>query len=165
MEKFLLRAKIERLDPREGKRYTDWAEGYLNLVGLTEKGPSFIFAELERDDLLYTIGDTYCYRPTIHTFYHKDTLSRYTGLKDKNGKKIFEGDIIKFQAYRHAYRGGTDWIGTVTFDDNNALGLLVGVIPYRCDSNHESRFEVQISSKDKNSFEVIGNKWDNPELL
>ena len=89
------------------------------------------------------------------------TVGQYIGIKDKNDMRIFEGDIVRFKAYR----GEPHWIGTVTYDERNALYLFVGVMPYRYDSNNESPFEVQISSKDKDTFEIIGNKWDSPELL
>ena len=90
-----------------------------------------------------------------------ETVSQYTGIKDKNNKGIFEGDIVRFRGYYQE----PHWIGTVTYDERNALYLFVGVMPYRYDSRFESKFEVQISAKDKDTFEVIGNKWDNPELL
>lgn len=90
-----------------------------------------------------------------------ETICQYTGIDDKNGVKIFEGDIVRFRGYYQE----PHWIGTVTYDERNALYLFVGVMPYRNDSRYESKFEVQISSKDKDTFEVLGNKWDNPELL
>ena len=67
-----------------------------------------------------------------------DTVSEFTGLHDKNGKHVFEGDIIKI-------KGG--------FKDFQ--WQISGV--YGC--------KHRLESTDSDRFEVIGNKWDNPELL
>jgi uncharacterized phage protein (TIGR01671 family) len=90
-----------------------------------------------------------------------ETLSQFIGLIDKNGKKIFTGDIVRFHG---GYLEG-NWIGEVKYDGPCALLVLVGYMPCRYDSRYPSRFEVQISSRDRGTFEVIGNRWDNPELL
>lgn len=89
------------------------------------------------------------------------TVGQYIGIDDKNSKRIYEGDLVYFKAFR----GEPHWIGEVVYDESCATYIFKGVMPYRYDSNNESPFEVQISSRDKDTFEVIGNKWDNPELL
>lgn len=75
------------------------------------------------------------------------TVSQYTGLTDKNGKKIFEGDIMAFTAY------GFDYVGTVEFVD--------GSFSIMCE--HASPFLDQAVSK--HGAYIIGNMHDNPELL
>ena len=73
-----------------------------------------------------------------------ETLGQYTGLKDKNGKKIFEGDVVNY--FIHNYRVGFH---------NGSFGLFsfkhVGFTPF-FDS-----VELQC--------EIVGNIHDNPELL
>ena len=69
----------------------------------------------------------------------EETVGQYTGLNDKNGKKIFEGDIL-------ALWGGIPRV--VSFEDG-AFALENTSIPMRF----------------ANKFEVIGNIMDNPELL
>ena len=92
------------------------------------------------------------------------TVGQFTGLTDKNGKKIFEGDIIKF----HKYRGEPDWTGVVKYEYCSyiAVGRMplayekrIGEEPYFCP------FEVQLSGIDKATINVIGNIHDNPELI
>lgn len=81
-----------------------------------------------------------------------ETVGQYTGLTDKNGKKIFEGDIVEGLDFT-AEDGG---YGVVTFDDG--AFEVVG----SCDNNIVGTFHENYYGKD---FEVIGNIHDNPELL
>ena len=71
-----------------------------------------------------------------------ETVGQYTGLTDKNGVRIFEGDIIRFE----------DDIGYVIYNGDDARFLV--------DSPN-----MYISMDYSNEFEVIGNIHDNPELL
>lgn len=106
----------------------------------------------------------------------RKTLGRFTDLTDKNDKKLFEGDIVKFN----------NQIGTI-INEYGSWGIGINeCINYK-------RLEVYIEDKTKNFYsgvyndnfislweiywncnaidnkikeiEVIGNKWDNPELL
>ena len=74
-----------------------------------------------------------------------ETVGQYTGLKDKNGERIFEGDICK---HRSNCSGNTV-ISVVTYTDGHFLALV-------CEN---SGFELS------EKLEVIGNIHDNPELL
>lgn len=83
-----------------------------------------------------------------------DTLGRFTGLTDKNGTKIFEGDIIKHtQVYLH---GTVKSIGYVKWSTAYACWLAGGYTNGRADM-----FLGDQSYK----LEVLGNIYDNPELL
>ena len=73
------------------------------------------------------------------------TVGQYTGLTDKNGRRIFDGDICK---HRSNYSGNTV-ISVVTYTDGHFLALV-------CEN---SGFELS------EKLEVIGNIHDNPELF
>ena len=73
-----------------------------------------------------------------------ESIGQYTGLKDKNGKEIYEGDIYSIIKYDIDDIGHKE-IHTVKFDE-----ILC-------------RFNV--NKFDSEAYEVIGNIYDNPELL
>lgn len=72
------------------------------------------------------------------------TVGQYTGLKDKNGTKIFEGDIVLLKGYEEPYQ--------VVFDESCFL-VYSDSVRYAMDNFYD--YEI----------EVIGNIYDNPELL
>jgi uncharacterized phage protein (TIGR01671 family) len=74
------------------------------------------------------------------------TVGQYTGLHDKNGREIFEGDIVKCINYHGEVIGHIDYEGSLYY--------------LACSSGYSD--EYLFNCKD---FEVIGNIYDNPELL
>lgn len=92
------------------------------------------------------------------------TAGQFVGIIDKNGKKIFEGDVIKF----HKFRYEPDWVGVVGYDYCSYIATGRMPLAYEKGIGEEpiySPFEVALSSIDKTTIEIIGNIHDNPELL
>ena len=93
------------------------------------------------------------------------TVGQYTGLQDKNGKKIFEGDIVRLHYFFEAIDGGTlgvyesenEVTACIKIDKYGVWFQAIGVKldGYLCDYIEEPEEEL----------EVIGNIHDNPELL
>ncbi len=83
-----------------------------------------------------------------------ETLCEFTGLTDKNGKMIFENDIL------NAY-GSYDL--TVSWDDENAMfyAEYEGTKSGHEDDDNDDYAEAC----DFINYEIIGNKFDNPELV
>ena len=137
MKKILFRGK--RTDTGE------WLQGYIIVA---EKDapyiiPSKSWASAPRNS--HSIYSSNFYR------VDPETVGQYTGLTDKNGTKIFEGDIVKRLFYLEL-----PVLSVVTFK-NGAFGL------------EWNRGEVKefsaFTSICNCTYEVIGNVYDNAELL
>ena len=82
-------------------------------------------------------------------------LMQSTGLKDKNGIEIFEGDILKIQTFDfYSKKINDEYIGQVCFSRGGFFVLTDG---------HHTNF--CLCGKSTATMEVIGNMYENPELL
>lgn len=150
MRKILFRGKREdnskwifgSLVPKETNSYAD---GFLIIDGAIN------YDELDNYQPLFS---AYSVIP--------ETVGQYTGLDDKNGTKIFEGDIVKFGIsqrimYVHWNEETLTWeltdIGISVYEANHLLNTV-------------DLAEIQVESAYGEVFsEVIGNMHDNLELL
>lgn len=93
-----------------------------------------------------------------------ETIGQYTGLKDKNGKRIFEGDIIVSEEYPFSHDGDIHYVGTVEWIysswqyimhcvSNSIRGISNGINDFLDNGDETTRFQV------------IGNIHDDIELL
>ena len=90
----------------------------------------------------------------------RETVGQFTGLRDINGKDIYEGDVVK----RHCSAYGLDDIGVVRYDDEEAMFVL------RCEKRHytknlpflkhETFNDGHCSIDETYTYEVIGNIYD-----
>lgn len=80
-----------------------------------------------------------------HSVY-SDTLGQYTGVTDKNGTKIFEGDIVKNSRFNK--------IEEVRYINKRKRIMFCGI-----------NYIVDLEYINEIYYEVIGNIYDNPELL
>ena len=93
------------------------------------------------------VGEHWEFGETNFMSFDEIVIMQTTGLLDKNGKEIFEGDIL----------GTKD-------------GLLNGVVEYRSDLGMWTNSLIRYNNFERlctvaNSREIIGNIYENPELL
>ena len=81
-----------------------------------------------------------------------ETIGQYTGLKDENGEEIYEGDIVFIQGVERLL----DIKGKVEYSDTFAQFIITNT----GNIVHEAE-----PLGDYEDLEVIGNIYDNPELL
>ena len=87
------------------------------------------------------------------------TIGQFTGLTDKNGVKIFEGDIVKGIAYSITKIGVIVWV-----DEISSFGVRYAQNLTAWENSSILRC-VSMGKTDEFAAEVIGNIHDNPELL
>ena len=129
MREILFRGK--RLD------HGDWVYGYYVHIGPVSCQRAYIIPEYASSLYVNEVDPS--------------TVGQYTGLKDKNGKRIFEGDIAK------VLQGKDKDIAYVGFE-NGAFMLY----PKTGNIYERTLWEYWYNDWD---VEVIGNITDNPELL
>ena len=156
MNDFCIRAKVYAFNRNINRYEHKWIEGYLTPISITEQGPQFVITEPVKGECVYDHhyyngDDRFSFKPVEYAMFTKETISRWTGLHDKNGTKIWEGDILKWETYGDAYI-----YLLVEFDGGRYIARA-------CDPDIRHN-TIKLYGEEGYS-EVIGNKWDNPELL
>lgn len=124
----------------------EWVEGYLFDNGMTKLKRYFIGGiiiepyEGTACDEWNIVGIDFCEIDI-------DTLCQYTGLTDKNGKKIWENDIVRNE------KGD---IGVVQWFEEHAAFMIW---------NKTKHYICYLAENDFSKIEIAGNEFDNPELL
>ena len=91
-------------------------------------------------------------------------LLQYTGLKDKNGKEIYEGDILKWKRIDHQFNVIDEQIGEVQFRSGVFWAEVI-----KNGSRGQLHKVYELANKDykvvSENCEITGNIYENPLLL
>lgn len=131
MREILFRAK--RIDYEKFPKEEWWVEGN-----------AFIHNNRETVDISTGTEDF-----SINKRVIPETLCQYTGLKDKNGKRIWENDIVRIENSMDEGTGNIEFNCGMWYVDGEPSNSLYDIVEY----------------DDIAEIEVIGNIFDNPELL
>lgn len=105
----------------------------------------------DREAILKNMGEKAFFKLGEVIIEDNPILMQFTGLKDKNGKEIYEGDVI------------------ICRDGKYVIEYIESFAKFVMTNKDIIRTPEQLSSQDADtcmrSIEVIGNKFENPELL
>ena len=134
-----------------------------------------ILFNAEEDTFIIPHGNEYSYNPIEGLAFDvygckvaPETVGQFTGLTDKNGVRIFEGDILRGFEYPFCsnINGEFNYFAEIVwFDDSSAFGIYTFKNPksnVRGISEGNTDY-LEYFNADK--WEVIGNIHDNPEFL
>jgi uncharacterized phage protein (TIGR01671 family) len=142
--------------------------------GLREDGNGFAYGYVNYKHASYVIYEHYIIYPSMSDpcgdhivecyIVDPNTVGQYTGLKDKNGKEIYEGDILQCYSDKNIYGGKLENpkidIYNVEWDKEN--GRWGRKRPYNKTFELLWGLEQEYLSK---WYTKIGNIYQNPELL
>lgn len=108
---------------------------------------------------------------------HPESVGQYTDLKDKNNKEIFEGDIINYSftdcgevntRVLEVYNDGTNFKTREIYRDYwlEKVGGVLSIVHGQLNAHKgKTQYLTDISCSSIYSYKVIGNIYENPELL
>ena len=163
MREILFRGKRKNFSKPCGK----WIEGYLSVLFPTDMPKRYA---KEKTVIMPTGAECNWFNKFLYDVIEviPETVGQYTGLTDKNGKKIFEGDIIKSD------NGRISAISIVqygNFEPKMFYDLLERYVRPRPKEKmcglfaKSTKGEEFLISECSHLIEVIGNIHDNPELI
>ena len=111
----------------------------------------------KRKEILKSILNPYNFRDQAPSF----VLMQFTGLKDKNGKEIYDGDILEY------YIGGEE-IFTETYQlsySEERACWQINIIKECNHTNSPQFYSQHLTQTYASCMKIIGNIYKNPELL
>lgn len=111
------------------------------------------FAVTESGEVV-TVEQDFITNAPDYIFVDHLTIMQSTGLTDKNGKEIFEGDIIAINLE------GIETPITAKVFQNRKIGILM----FHAFEDNEDVPMVELLEGDSVEFAIIGNIWEHPEL-
>lgn len=136
-----------------GKKVTNGVWAYGSLVYLDEKGAA-----------IYVQTDNGSAKVMDLVYVYPDTVCQFTGFLDKNGKEIYEGDVLRSDEYPYSCIGDKrrdNYFGVIEWNENEAAFYIVTIKnPKSSVKGISDGISDYLSKSALQDFEVIGNIHD-----
>lgn len=142
MREILFKAKCKNWKELPNEQW--WVEGYYAELGIGENKKYYIIQNGALPQLFKNQDQNMYF---IDVEVEPSTLCRHTGLTDKNGKKIWENDIVSI------------------YDCRPGLVVKFKDFSWQCRNENFGKYYLHRLENNSLKYEVIGNVFDNPELL
>ncbi len=143
-----------------------WTQGYLFDNDYSGEEQRFFVGSLVIDDYVGMGCDEWDINGT--NFYEIDptTICQCVGFEDKNGNVIFEHDILKGFFYPYKYDDEHNYYGLCSWIDESKAFMIYTIKNPESDVNGISHGNTELMEGwNPAMWEIIGNEFDNPELL
>lgn len=136
-----------------GKKLTNGLWAYGSLVYLGENGAA-----------IYVQTDNGSVKVMDLVYVYPDTVCQFTGFLDKNGREIYEGDVLRSDEYPYSCIGDKErdnYFGLIEWNENEAAFYIVTIKnPKSSVKGISDGISDYLSKSALQDFEVIGNIYD-----
>ena len=162
--RFLYKAKKKNW--RELPKDDWWTQGYLFDNGYSDEEQRFFVGGLVIDEYTGTACDEWDINEIDFCEIDHETICQCTGLKDTNGKVIFEHDILEGNFYPYYYDGKYNYYGLCNWFEESKSFMIYTIKNPKSNVTGISQGNTELMENwNPEVWRIVGNEFDNPELL